>query len=959
MIDESSNEPNRPADNYFDAKIAKKRLALSIAYLTRRIDRSTFETLRAALSADPEFDMIAALDKSGSTIRNEFRDMTEVIDDLVTEANPENGSTDRTLADLTESLIQIENTLDVRTFKDPLDPDDIASTEAGIQVEGKTEVNDTFTISDRYQFIDVIKVGGQAVVCRARDVELNRTVAIKIPHAKGRSLEVACRKIVVEARITGQLNHPAVIPIFALDKRADSRPFLVLPYYPQGEFTREIRQLHPGAESPWIDPAVVDLKLRSIVQSMVMLSRAVAFAHELGVVHRDIKPGNILIGDHGEVFMADWGLAKNLRRPQKPQENGNDEPSTTPGSSFTESDTTDHGGGTANYMSKEQALGQVDLQNEKTDIFLLGSTLYSVIYGRPPFKDRTSAASYDVEFPKSEVRGIDWSLIGICKKAMAESQPDRYPTALDLASDLELWLADQPLVFVEERRSKKVARVSRRFSRSIAVAAMMLLAGTVGLLIMNDRIATARDNETIAKNDAIESRKQVAAALEETKQALAKETEATKAANEATKVANEATKAANEARQNETAALKKEYANFRSATNMAMDLLDTIAKKMPLVPGTEKIRYDAVIRLSKAFNALMAQNRNRPEIFAVAAQVEREAGNIGRFVGDKEIPLKHYLKALAIWNALLKGEPENVNYHLQKALALRDFSLWYERIGDLPSAEKRSEESLVIMKTLRQIGERPEFDELEIVLLARKGDLLMTLGRETELAEVLGQLETLLERWFGKHREPTNQDLKISIGAKLTRAHLELRGDRFESAKDKYQAAFDEASANKDKDQDFRLLMGEAHFGKARALQGMNDPVPVKQANAELQEVFRTMRALQKDSPTVQVYAERVATVSAEMLRFERLSKHKFEDALDPVEVEKLIERLVTEMDGPELRSTRAQFRSEMAYRENDQAKRKELAAQAASDLDYVIEKLPLRNDYRKERETIRTAFGQ
>lgn len=950
MTDESNPETNLPKVPANNEKYAKKRLALSISFLTRRIDRPVFEKLRNALEADPEFDVIAALEGAAGTIHIDPGEITEAVETLVSEANPDDQNTERTLAELTEALTQLEKTLGSPTFKDPLAPDDQESTEAGTAFEGETERTDEFTISERYRFLEILKVGGQALVCLAQDVELNRTVAIKIPHSKGRSLESACRMIVVEARITGLLNRPSVIPIYALEKRADGRPFLVLPYYPQGEFTREIKQLHPGIENRKISPGDQALKLRGIVQSMVQLCRAVESAHDEGIVHRDIKPGNILLGDYGEVFLADWGLAKNLRKPARSTQQEKTEPSSPSGSISTEYDYTDFGGGTAIYMSKEQALGEIELQNEKTDIFLLGATLYSMIYGRPPFKDRTAAASYDVEFPRSSVRGIDWSLIGICKKAMAELQPDRYPTAADLASDLERWLADQPLLFVDEKPSKKIARFSRRYSRSFAAAAMTLMAGTVGLLIMNDRIATARDNETIAKNKAIASERREAKALADTIKALENETIAKEKA-----VASERLEAA--ARKQTEVARKREAESFNLALFMARYQFEVIAQKLPFVPGTEKIRFEVARTLCQNYDILMKLNPDRDDIFVSAIAAEREAGNMGRFLGDKKIPQAHFERALELCHRLIKKHPEKMDHQLRIALVLMDYSRFLDMIGDIEMAEKRCDEGLDFLKKLRANGKNPLFDELEIILLWRKSGILSLVGREKELDDCLNRFETLHEGWFGKFRKPTPQDIKIAVGVKLTRANYHLRADRFGEARDAFVKAYEEASAHQDRDQDFRLLMGDAQFGKARALLGLKDPVAVEQSNRELQQVFETMSKLQKDSPDVKVYAEWVATIATEMLRFERLNNHKFENALDPGAISKLIEKRIEALDGPDPRLIRAQFLTEQAYREKELAKRQELAAKAAADLDYVIEKLPLRNDFHKDRELIRKDF--
>src|SRR5207249_919675 len=252
--------------------------------------------------------------------------------------------------------------------------------------------------------------GGMGVVYAAEDENLQRRVALKVLDVPGTDGDLANR-LIREARVLAALEHPGIVPVHDVGTLADGRVFYTMKFV-------EGQRLDKYIESVTSIPDRLRLFLR--------ICDAVAFAHARGVLHRDLKPANIMVGPFGEVLVMDWGLAKILRsgdskttRVADPDATIFEKPkqSALSGDSTEVSGVTGHGTilGTPGYMSPEQARGDVDLLDARSDIFSLGALLRFILTG-----DRESGSA------PGAVR-IDKSLSAICAKATAASPAERYP----------------------------------------------------------------------------------------------------------------------------------------------------------------------------------------------------------------------------------------------------------------------------------------------------------------------------------------------------------------------------------------------------------------------------------------------------------------------------------------------------------------------------------------------------
>jgi Flp pilus assembly protein TadD len=364
--------------------------------------------------------------------------------------------------------------------------------------------------------------GGLGEVFVAYDEELHREVALKEIQQRHAGHPESHSRFLLEAEVTGRLEHPGVVPVYGLGRYPDGRPFYAMRFI-KGDSLREAIERFHAAEKPGRDPGERALALRELLGRFVAVCNAVAYAHSRGVLHRDLKPANVMLGPYGETLVVDWGLAKLLGRPEGAAGPGEtalrppsaqDVPPTQVGTAH----------GTPAYMSPEQAEGRVDSLGPASDIYSLGATLYTLLTGRVSREGPgvgtvlAKVARGEGPSPRQVKKGVPPPLDAICRKAMALRPEDRYGSALALAADVEHWLADEPVSAYREPWAVRCGRWVRRHKTTVAATAAMVLAtvllGGVGAWLWErqqaDRRAEQARQEALHRRGVEEGLKEVA-----------------------------------------------------------------------------------------------------------------------------------------------------------------------------------------------------------------------------------------------------------------------------------------------------------------------------------------------------------------------------------------------------------------------------------------------------------------
>ncbi|MBX7105684.1 MAG: serine/threonine-protein kinase [Gemmataceae bacterium] len=328
----------------------------------------------------------------------------------------------------------------------------------------------------RFRPIRMFASGGQGVVYVAHDIQIGRDVALKELKPRSAERPLARSRFIREAEITGRLEHPGIVPVYALGKHPDGRPYYAMRLI-QGTTLQDAVNHFFNPELK-ITPAERRLLFRKLLQRFVSVCQTVAYAHSQSIVHRDIKPSNILLGSYGEAMVADWGLARTFH----PNDGCSSDPEISiepgPGDSSV-SDSTQMGSalGTPAFMSPEQANGQWDQVGPVSDVYSLGATLYVILTGQSPLPKLTWPNAYkriivgDFPPPRQINPQTPRALAAICVKAMKLDRADRYQSALALAEDIEHYLADEPVSAAPPPIAERVGRWVRHNRTLVAAAA--------------------------------------------------------------------------------------------------------------------------------------------------------------------------------------------------------------------------------------------------------------------------------------------------------------------------------------------------------------------------------------------------------------------------------------------------------------------------------------------------------
>jgi serine/threonine protein kinase/Tfp pilus assembly protein PilF len=328
-----------------------------------------------------------------------------------------------------------------------VDSSAVASAKAddpGRELDGKKAARSAKILGDfgDYELLEEIGRGGQGVVYRAHQKSLNRTVALKVIGLGPWTTQGHLKRFRREAEAAAHLEHPCIVPIYEVGER-DAQCYFSMKFVEGGQLDEVVRH--------------TPMSIRQSAELVVKVARTVHYAHEHGILHRDIKPGNILLDQNGEPHLTDFGLARLLDAQ----------------SSVTR---TIDVLGTPSYMAPEQAAAETSKLSKATDVYGLGAVLYQLLTGQPPFAGGTTYETIrllretEPRHPRLLNPKIDRDLSTICLKCLEKDPKRRYSSALALAEDLEHWLKHEP---IQAHRTGIFTRARKWVRRNRAITALI------------------------------------------------------------------------------------------------------------------------------------------------------------------------------------------------------------------------------------------------------------------------------------------------------------------------------------------------------------------------------------------------------------------------------------------------------------------------------------------------------
>jgi tetratricopeptide (TPR) repeat protein/tRNA A-37 threonylcarbamoyl transferase component Bud32 len=557
---------------------------------------------------------------------------------------------------------------------------------------------------DHYVFADELARGGMGRILRARDRRLGREVAIKENFVKHGA---HARRFEREARITARLQHPSIVQVHEAGVWPTGEPFFSMQLVAGRPFSDAI------AEANTLD------KRLALLPNVLAVADAIAYAHSQGVIHRDLKPRNVIVGEFGETIVIDWGLAKLVNAEDT------DDPSGPTFAAGSGDDRTEAGTvmGTPAYMPPEQALGEpVD---QRADVYALGALLFHVLAGRPPVignsSDEMLATIVAGDAPSlADIQpGVPPDLLAIVAKATAHATADRYPTARELAADLRKFQTGQLVSAHRYSRRQLVLRWLRRHRTAMTVAAIATaVVVTVGIVSVRQIVRAqhvAEDERREAernRGDAEELMSFMLGDLREKLQPIGKLEVLETVAKKATAYYEQ----------------RPDSRGFRDLQQRAV-ALGSVGDVLLAQGHTAAAVAQYRIALAET-EALAAANPGDERVLRHLAVRHNHLGSALFEQGDTDAALAEYRADLAISAAVAAAHPDD-------APRQRDLSVTHEKIADALGSRGEFAAALAEYRTSVALSER-----VAALAPSAKADRDLSIGHQ-RLGEMLGAHDDL------------------------------------------------------------------------------------------------------------------------------------------------------------------------------------------------------------------------
>jgi serine/threonine-protein kinase len=647
------------------------------------------------------------------------------------------------------------------------------------------------SLGQRFRILRPHAKGGLGQVSVAHDAELHREVALKEIQPRHADDSQSRTRFLVEAEITGGLEHPGIVPVYGLGTYGDGRPYYAMRFIRGDSLKDAIERFHRTKANR--DAGEVSLELRQLLGRLIDVANAIEYAHCRGVLHRDLKPGNIMLGKYGETLVVDWGLAKAMDQPESVRLTG--EASLKPSSaSGTAPTLLGSAVGTPQYMSPEQAAGRHDQAGPASDVYSLGATMYALLTGRAPFEDGDigqvlkHVQQGDFTRPREVDKQVPPALEAICLKAMAREPRDRYGSPLAMANDLEHWLADEPVTSYRDSAAERASRWLRRHrSWALAGAAALVVISTVSVaatLIVNEarqQEIAARQQEETARKEAQRQRLLAEQSFQQARRAVddfftrVAENDLLDAPGlqplrrELLDVALRYDQEFIKARGDDPA-LRRELASAWFRLAMITSEIESHVKSLDMLEKARAIQEE-----------LLAKLPGDAELRLAASNTHNELGRLMFLAARPDEALKAFQQALSLREKLAGEKPDQEEYQRRLASSLMNVALVRKQQGQLDEALEELKRANAVRQTL--LDRNPQSPRLKRDLARGHYNLGLMQQEAGRSADAQQSLEQAVELY---RRLAEEQPLVIEYRQALARAlrQLGLLQDEQNRAKD-------------------------------------------------------------------------------------------------------------------------------------------------------------------------------
>ena len=582
-----------------------------------------------------------------------------------------------------------------------------------------------------YELQAEIGRGGMGIVHRARDLALDRIVAVKILHERFEADSSSGARFIGEAKITARLQHPGIPAVYHVGQCASGRPFLAM-------------KLIAGET---LDRLLAAQKVTSILSVFEAICQAVGYAHAQGVIHRDLKPANIMVGSFGEVQVMDWGLAKALAREddlakqtEEPKSLATDSQATLAGSII----------GTPSFMPPEQARGDVALVSERSDVFGLGAILCVLLTGQPPFRgsDRESVQKAAAHGEVSEALaridscGAEEGIRQLCRRCLAVDPALRPANAQAVAAEVAALrqAADERARQAEaEQVRAAVSLQEQRKRQRLTMIGGGLLCGVLLIGIAGTTIGMLQANsawQSEARRADSEKRAKIAEKDERNK--------------------------ADIARSEAEAARDKAKERYLIALDAYNQMVNSIQSKLFQRPGTQELRIELLTTARTGLQQLLKESERAGNPDSTLVRAYYRMGEVELSLGNSAAAEKEYQVGYQLALKLAAEKPDEIGLQIE-------LSQGWKKLGLVDLKQGRTQPALVRFQESLKIAEQLRIAHPQNVDVAR--DLADSLDSLGDGHRQLGQRDTALK--FFERGMKLKEDV-LAVNTRLVYSKLDM-----------------------------------------------------------------------------------------------------------------------------------------------------------------------------------------